>query len=416
MSSDARPVIEVNGLGKRYLLGEEHARDSLAESVGAVFRHPLRSLRRMLPGSATRAELWALRHLDLEVRPGEVLGVVGPNGAGKTTLLKLLALITDPSEGQFTLRGRTASLLAVGTGFHWELTGRENVYLSGTILGMRKREIDRRFDEIVDFAGVGEFLDTPVKRYSSGMYVRLGFAVAAHLDAEILLVDEVLAVGDAAFRRKCVGAMDEVARRGRTIVFVSHDMAAIQLLCTRALLLDHGRVAAEGAPADVVGRYLHTASRPLFEAEGRTGRAQLLSVALDAQDDAPGLLRAAAPLRVRAAYVLPEPHPGLSLEFVLLGRDGLPVYEVSTADDGIELPARAGEHTLEAVLPADLLLPGDHHLGVTLRDAAGLVLDRREPALSFTLPPGAEDAAGPRAHLPRRGVVRARCAWTLGPS
>jgi lipopolysaccharide transport system ATP-binding protein len=208
------------------------------------------------PAGAGTEEFWALKDVSFEVEQGEVVGIIGRNGAGKSTLLKILSRITEPTEGRAVLRGRVGSLLEVGTGFHAELTGRENIYLSGAILGMRKAEIDRKFDEIVAFSGVEKFLDTPAKRYSSGMYVRLGFAVAAHLEPEILVIDEVLAVGDAEFQKRCLGKMSEVAKSGRTVLFVSHNMGAVKTLCERAILIDEGRVIADGSAVDVASRYL----------------------------------------------------------------------------------------------------------------------------------------------------------------
>ena len=206
--------------------------------------------------TASHEDFWALKDASFDVRRGEVLGIIGRNGAGKSTLLKILSRVTEPTEGRAVLRGRVGSLLEVGTGFHPELTGRENIYLSGAILGMKKTEIDLKFDAIAAFAGVEKFLDTPCKRYSSGMYVRLGFAVAAHLDPEILIIDEVLAVGDAAFQKKCLGKMSEVSHSGRTVLFVSHNMAAVEKLCSRALLLSHGRISKSGPVPDVVSAYL----------------------------------------------------------------------------------------------------------------------------------------------------------------
>lgn len=204
--------------------------------------------------------IWALRDIDLDVGQGEVIGIIGANGAGKSTLLKILSRITEPSAGSVEIHGRVSSLLEVGTGFHPELTGRENVYLNGTILGMRKKEIDRKFDEIVEFSGVGKFIDTPVKRFSSGMQMRLAFSVAAHLEPEILIVDEVLAVGDIAFQKKCLGKMDEVAHEGRTVLFVSHNMATIKALCGRAVLLSEGKISAQGEVLSTVAAYLNSIS------------------------------------------------------------------------------------------------------------------------------------------------------------
>jgi len=260
MSSE--PVIAVRDLAKRYRLGQNVAfggsiRESLADAAG-------RTIRRRAPRVRGDA-IWALDHVSFDVQPGEVLGVIGRNGAGKTTLLKLLSGITDPTEGEARIYGRIGALLEVGTGFHPDLTGRENVYLNGAILGMRRREIERKFDEIVAFAEVERFIDTPVKRYSSGMYLRLAFAVAAHLEPEILIVDEVLAVGDASFQRKCLGKMGEVSGEGRTVLLVSHNMSAITSLATRCLWLDDGKVRELGEPGATVGRYLsegHVSEHP----------------------------------------------------------------------------------------------------------------------------------------------------------
>ena len=232
-------VVSVEGLGKRYRIG--HQRDPygrLTESLAGALRAPIDMVRGKR--RETSEWIWALRDVSFELRQGDVVGVIGRNGAGKTTLLKVLSRITEPSAGRATLRGRVGSLLEVGTGFHPELTGRENVFMSGAVLGMRRGEIARKFDEIVEFAGIEQFLDTPVKRYSSGMQVRLGFAVAAHLEPEILFIDEVLAVGDAEFQKKCLGKMSEIGEAGRTILFVSHSMPAILRLCDQAVLLDRG--------------------------------------------------------------------------------------------------------------------------------------------------------------------------------
>ena len=250
------PAIRIENLGKRYYRGASGIRGALlAERMG----NALRGVRRPAARAPTTEPFWALRGLSLEVAPGEVIGLMGPNGAGKSTLLKLMSRITLPTEGRIELRGRVATLLEVGTGFHPELTGRENVYLNGAILGLRRQDIARRFDAIVDFSGVEAFIDTPVKRYSSGMFVRLGFAVAAHLDAEIMFVDEVLAVGDAAYQRKCIQKIhDLTVEEGRTIVFVSHNLAWVERLCDRALLIEHGEVRAEGPVAAVTATYLNT--------------------------------------------------------------------------------------------------------------------------------------------------------------
>ncbi len=255
----ARSIL-IEDLGKQYVLGERHQTyQTLRETLTRAARNPF--ARRGSTDQAREADrMWALRHVDLEVFEGDAVGVVGANGAGKSTLLKILSRVTEPTEGRATVWGRLGSLLEVGTGFHSELTGRENVFLNGSLLGMKRAEIRRRFDEIVEFAEVGRFLDTPVKHYSSGMRVRLGFAVAAHLDLDVLLVDEVLAVGDAAFQRKCLGKMGDVASAGRTVFLVSHNMTAVNRLCTRALLVRDGRIVLDGRPPNVISSYLEQAA------------------------------------------------------------------------------------------------------------------------------------------------------------
>jgi lipopolysaccharide transport system ATP-binding protein len=252
-------AVRVENLSKRYRIGGPQARyKTLRETLVDMARAPAQQLRRLGQPSPENQTIWALKDVTFEVKRGEVLGVIGRNGAGKTTLLRILSRITEPTEGHAEIKGRVGSLLEVGTGFHPELTGRENIYLNGAILGMRRAEIDQKFDEIVAFSEIEKFLDTPVKRYSSGMYVRLAFSVAAHLEPEILLVDEVLAVGDAAFQKKCLGKMGDVAGEGRTVLFVSHNMAAVQNLCPRSLLLASGKVDLDGQTADVIEGYMQS--------------------------------------------------------------------------------------------------------------------------------------------------------------
>jgi lipopolysaccharide transport system ATP-binding protein len=257
-------IISVKNLGKHYRIGRSEARyATVREALTQTFRAPwdrLRRRQRRVRDGACGPEghIWALKGVGFEVTPGEVVGIIGRNGAGKSTLLKVLSRITEPTEGTVGLWGRVAALLEVGTGFHPELTGRENIYLSGSILGMRKAELDRKFDEIVEFAEVEQFLDTPIKRYSSGMHVRLAFAVAAHLEPEILVIDEVLAVGDANFQKKCLGKLEQAGTQGRTVLFVSHSMPMVLRLCNRVILLDRGEVVADGTPEEVTRRYLHS--------------------------------------------------------------------------------------------------------------------------------------------------------------
>jgi lipopolysaccharide transport system ATP-binding protein len=258
MSTMGAIAIRAEGLGKRFRIGELRSRPTLQQGVLRAATAPLRFLRgaTRCRDARTEPEFWALRDVSFEVRQGEALGIIGPNGAGKSTLLKILSRITEPTAGRVVLRGRVSSLLEVGTGFHPELTGRENVFLNGAILGMKKAEVRAKFDEIVAFSQVERFLDTPLKRYSTGMRMRLAFAVAAHLEPEILIIDEVLAVGDAAFQRKCLGKMDEVAHNGRTVIFVSHNMSVVQHLCTRGILLHQGRLLVDDRPSVAVASHL----------------------------------------------------------------------------------------------------------------------------------------------------------------
>jgi lipopolysaccharide transport system ATP-binding protein len=254
-------AISVQGLSKRFRIGaKESSADSLLQSIAHSLSAPFRNYKNLKKLTRFDKEdetvFWALKDINFEVKRGEVLGIIGHNGAGKSTLLKILSRITEPTSGEIQLNGRVSSLLEVGTGFHPDLTGRENVFMNGTILGMTKKEIDRKFDEIVEFSGVEQYIDTPVKFYSSGMKIRLGFAVAAHLEPEILIVDEVLSVGDIGFQRKCLGKMNEVAGSGRTVLFVSHNMAAVENLCTEGMLLDHGKSIFLGSVHDVVRQYI----------------------------------------------------------------------------------------------------------------------------------------------------------------
>jgi lipopolysaccharide transport system ATP-binding protein len=307
-------ALRTEGLGKRYRIGSvQPGHGRLTESLANAARATLRVGRGNRNGEAY---IWALRDVSLEVGQGEVLGIIGRNGAGKTTLLKVLAEITEPTEGRVAINGRVGSLLEVGTGFHPDLTGRENILLNGAILGMRRREILKKFAQIVEFAEIGPFLDTPVKRYSSGMYVRLAFAVAAHLEPEVLIVDEVLAVGDAAFQKKCIGKIGEVARAGLTVLFVSHNMATVTAFCQRACWLDAGRIVDEGRTQDVVERYLASLrsndSVPLSDRQDRSGdgTARLTSLAITPAEGG-RVIRSSSRLKLTIGYRAETPiqHP-----------------------------------------------------------------------------------------------------------
>jgi lipopolysaccharide transport system ATP-binding protein len=364
------PVIRVEGLSKRYLVGHEAARtgrESFREAATRWGRGMLRTAGDAVRGRAMVAgdeveEFWALSDVSFEVERGEVLGVIGLNGAGKSTLLKILSRITEPTRGRVTLDGRVASLLEVGTGMHPELTGRENVYLNGAILGMSRAEIDRKFDEIVEFAEVERFLDTPVKRYSSGMHVRLAFSVAAHLEPEILVIDEVLAVGDLVFQKKCLGKMQRVAESGRTVLFVSHNMQTVTGLTTRALLLEAGRVVAMGTPARVVEQYVaaQTTEDMTYTAKPTWDRPEITRVELETSGPS-RLQQHGKPFAVNIEITTPEPIPNSALSFQIMTAANQPVLHVLNNDSEVPMLRSAGVHRLRCVFPRLRLYPGHYY-------------------------------------------------------
>jgi homopolymeric O-antigen transport system ATP-binding protein len=363
-------AIRVEGIRKRYRIGEREKYVALRDVLTNAMKAPLRMLRGQggKNGNGKPDHIWALDGVSLQVKHGEAVGLIGRNGAGKTTLLKILSRITKPTEGRAEIHGRVGSLLEVGTGFHQELTGRENIYLNGAILGMKKAEIDRKFDEMVAFAEVETFLDTPVKHYSSGMYVRLAFAVAAHLEPEILLVDEVLAVGDAGFQKKCLGKMSEVTRAGRTVVFVSHNMSAIENLCASAYQIDGGRIVRAGETRTVVSGYLaeqHTATANPFANCQRTGNGKLrvMSFGLESLDGQPlDVARSGEP----AVFAFGFENHGctardrVSFSFSVHTDHEAPVFHYYSHFSGVyfdNLPARG---TFKCLLPELALAPGNY--------------------------------------------------------
>jgi lipopolysaccharide transport system ATP-binding protein len=352
-------AIRVEGLSKRYEIGTREAygslRDTIRHAAGAPARRLRAAFRKGENGLSYGAStIWALRDVSFDVQQGEVLGLIGRNGAGKSTILKILSRITAPSEGRAAVKGRIRSLLEVGTGFHPELTGRENIYLNGAILGMKKAEIDRRFDEIVAFAEVEKFIDTPVKRYSSGMYLRLAFAVAAHLVSEILLVDEVLAVGDAAFQKKCIGRMNEVAHEGRTVLFVSHNMAAVRALCTRGICLDQGRVSFAGDIEHVLYRYtqsqIHTDSQP------NGTQTRFTSIRVNGQN--PGNIESGEGFEVGCTLELAEQVPSFRLFCIIQDANGESVVVVPSNSRVLNAANQAGVHHICVRFPALWMRPG----------------------------------------------------------
>lgn len=368
-------AIRVEGLSKRYSIKRRERYKTLRESLMEAITSPFRRLSNFCSSIIENSYIWALKDVSFEVKRGEVVGIIGPNGAGKTTLLKILSRITEPTEGHAEIHGRVGSLLEVGTGFHPELTGRENIYLNGAILGMRKAEIGRKFDEIADFAEIEKFIDTPVKRYSSGMYVRLAFAVAAHLEPEILLVDEVLAVGDAAFQKKCLGKMDDVAKAGRTVLFISHNMAAINRLCHHGIWLNAGRLQMAGAAEKVIAAYLSTATEAegerrwenLEEAPGNE-KIRLRAVRLlNSNSEVSSTLDRRSSFCVEIEYDILYSFSELRVGFALLTADGVIAFCSHDSEDASwqGKPRDPGSYVSTCTIPGLLLNSGLYTLLIT---------------------------------------------------
>jgi lipopolysaccharide transport system ATP-binding protein len=375
-----RTAISVESIGKEYIIGERDVnRRTFREMLASAASAPFRRLRQLGGRVPTNECIWALKDVSFEVKQGEVLGIIGRNGAGKSTLLKVLSRITEPTEGRIEIRGRVASLLEVGTGFHSELTGRENIYLNSAILGMSRKEVDAKFDEIVDFAGVEKFLDTPVKRYSTGMTVRLAFAVAAHLDPEILVLDEVLAVGDAAFQKKCLSKMGKVATEGRTVLFVSHYLNAVQSLCSRGILLGNGRMIADGPVENTLQAYrqalrsteLNEASHVLNpQARRGNGKARFSAIRLmDEKGGTRSTFSVGESLRFELHYKIIQPITELYMSVMLYaGVSKTPLTSICRAV--IEVPLGSDEcGCIEVDVPKLTLRPGEYALKFWLADS-----------------------------------------------
>ncbi len=400
-------AVSVRGLSKSYVIAHNANRPTtLREAIVERIKHPLRT------EGQQRETFWALNDVDFEIHRGESVGIIGRNGAGKSTLLKILSRITYPTKGALDIYGRVASLLEVGTGFHAELTGRENIFLNGSILGMSRREIKNKFDEIVAFAEVENFLDTPVKRYSSGMYVRLAFAVAAHLDPEILIVDEVLAVGDFAFQKKCLGKMQEVSGAGRTVLFVSHNMATVVQLCSRALLFRRGKLALDGDSESVVQTYLTEGQgeqedqidfgscprSPLL-----SGRAKLISARMNTEDKAgPWAIPYGSYFSLEVQFVVHRPIPELEFGFALCNASGAEFASPMSRDVMAPAAMEPGHYVLELSMPSLKLNTGKYILDLGLRSDRGME-DHIFQVVHFEVLPNAESAEA-LIHL-RRGQV-----------
>jgi len=416
-----RPIITVQNLGKQYQLGTQNAayatlRESLMNAMlpGRKVRHQ--------NGSPTPQTVWALREINFKVNRGEVVGIIGRNGAGKSTLLKILSRITEPTTGRVELCGRVGSLLEVGTGFHPELTGRENVFLNGSILGMARREIEKKFAEIVAFAEVEEFMNTPVKRYSSGMYMRLAFAVAAHLETEILLVDEVLAVGAARFQKTCLDKMRAVSREGRPVFFVSHNMPAVSRLCERAILLDQGRVNADGPAHQVVGMYLRsdlgtTAAREWRDLSAAPGNDVVRLMAVRVRNDqelVTDVIDIRQPVLVEMEYEVLKPGLVLVPSFRLFNEEDIFVFATFDSDsEWLGKPRPVGRFLSRAQIPGNFLAEGSLIVAAAITTNEPLVVHFHETdAVAFNVVDSLEgnSARGDYAgHMP--GVVRPLLPW-----
>jgi lipopolysaccharide transport system ATP-binding protein len=418
-------AIRAEGLGKQYRIGAApNSHRTLVETLSEAGRAPLRLLR----GAMGRPEMgpshiWALQDVSFEVRQGQVLGVIGRNGAGKSTLLKILSRVTEPSAGQAEVSGRVGSLLEVGTGFHPELSGRENIYLNGAILGMKRSEIERKFDEIVEFSEVEKFIDTPVKRYSSGMYLRLAFAVAAHLEPEILVVDEVLAVGDAEFQRKCLGKMSDVAQAGRTILFVSHNMSAILRLTEEAIVLDKGKLVYRAATPQAIDYYMaaglaQAGERRWTADEVPASAAPFQPLAMrvrDGQGRTVDALRSTEPIEVEIEYALSAPVTGLRVGLYLLTMRGeyvLTSFDTDEPEQYERLATRSAGHYLSrCTLPANLLNEGRYVLAMNASTFKVRRYFQDENALVFSV--DGTGAPGKQWPEQRLGPVRPALAWKI---
>jgi lipopolysaccharide transport system ATP-binding protein len=427
-------AIIVNSISKRYRLwygprpGYNTLRDQLANIFKAPFQrllsanHPAKSNRE--PKRDLKEDtIWALKDISFEVKSGEIVGVIGPNGAGKSTLLKILTRIVDPTGGTIDIWGRVGSLLEVGTGFHKELTGRENVYLNGAILGMKKSEIDRKFDEIIAFAEVEKFVDTPVKFYSSGMQVRLAFAVAAHLEPEILLVDEVLAVGDASFQKKCLNKMEDVGRQGRTVLFVSHHMPSITRLCERTILLQDGQMALDGPTQYVVSEYLRTVLQttpqcewPDLEEAPGTDIVRLRSVRIKtAECQTTDVFDIRQPIGVELVFEVLKPGYALYPGFSVHNNEGLWLFSsLDTDEKWRQRPRPVGRYKSTGWIPGNLLAEGTMIVGPSIRTEVPEILHLYEPeAIAFQVMENPGDAQTSRVDYQGRfpGVIRPMLEW-----
>ena len=374
-------AISSNRLGKIYRIGSRQDFNStFVETLTKQLTKPLRNLKniRQLSQNTERtgdSYIWALKDINFDIKEGEVVGIIGPNGAGKSTLLKILSKITYPTEGTVKIKGRVSSLLEVGTGFHPELTGRENVYLNGTVLGMTRKEVSNKFDEIIEFSGGESFIDSPVKRYSSGMQVRLAFAVAAHLEPEILLIDEVLAVGDAEFQKRCLGKMKDTANAGKTVIFVSHNMTSISRLCDRAILLENGNLVEDGLSSEVISHYLHKSGSgknsrvwDINNAPGQEG-VKLLSVELESDQDSEDIwLNSTSPIKIKINYHVSNPPLKMRCAAMIFTQG---ICAFSTFEPKEREHQHRGNYQAQVEIPSNLLIEGEHSINISIFGSKG---------------------------------------------
>ena len=368
------PIIEVNHLSKRYRIGEKQPYYSFRDSIVSTVSKITKAFTPRSPDvkSGRSGEFWALKDISFKVMPGEVIGIIGRNGAGKSTLLKILSRITPPTKGEVTLRGRVASLLEVGTGFHPELTGRENIYLNGAILGMKRVEINDKFDEIVEFAEISKFLDTPVKFYSSGMYMRLAFAIAAHLDPEILLVDEVLAVGDAQFQKKCLGKMKEVSKQGRTVLFVSHNMNAVSTLVNNCIFLKEGAIAEIGKKDLVISKYMEENRKKenlIYKEKMSSKKPKITRVQLRTSEQN-NFHTNSEPLEIEVDFNLPEKIRKTCITLLIRDNRGIACLDFSYFDSDF-LCSDRGSYTIKCKFPKFRLYMGEYYVNVYFTEPPG---------------------------------------------
>jgi lipopolysaccharide transport system ATP-binding protein len=407
------PVITVENLSKEYQLGEKEEYGMLRESIVKAIKTPIRRLKRIGKPANRQVKIWALKDVSFDVHEGEVVGIIGRNGAGKSTLLKILSRITEPTDGRVKIHGKVGSLLEVGTGFHPELTGRENIYLNGAILGMKKSWINHKFDEIVDFAEIEKFIDTPVKRYSSGMYVRLAFAVAAHLEPEILLVDEVLAVGDAIFQKKCLGKIGDVVKEGRTVLFVSHNMASVQNLCGRCFLIEKGKIILDGPTDSVVAEYLSAiqdrAKISLRDRLDREGGETLRFVNFHIESPTRGIIDTicvgeTATLVAEYESNTPKPLKNVSVSISIFNNTGQHMITCWTRMTAQDFEQIASKGQFKAHIQKFPLMPGRYTMNLWC-EANGIVVDWVREAMVIDVIEGDFFGTGQIGPRNRTGVI-----------